>query len=321
MAIHKRDTPPLDRPAAAQPASTPTPTPAHGPSALLAWAELPLWQRDNAYIRTHYRRASHSVRGSLATLLTLHNETVNIHTHLLAGLLFALPLLALLLPAPALQLRSSAPAAPPVPRPLLPFYLGAVACLLTSAAYHTLSAHSARVARLGNQADYVGIVALIAGSFVPSIYYGFCCTPALQTLYWGMIGALGVGCTVVSVDARFRTPQWRPFRAGMFVAMGLSAVVPVAHGVWGAGWRRMEGEIGLRWVLAQGVLYVLGAGIYAVGGSLGCGGWKRGGSVVPRVLTGCRQESRRSGRLASLMFGGARTRYFMFWWCWRRVRT
>ena len=68
----------------------------------------------------------------------------------------------------------------------------------------------------------------------------------------------------MSVIPEFRTPQWRPYRAGMFVAMGLSAVVPVAHG-WGLyGRERMERQIGLSWLLLQGALYILGAGLYAV---------------------------------------------------------
>ena len=39
--------------------------------------------------------------------------------------------------------------------------------------------------------DYVGIVALIFGSFVPSVYYGFYCEPMLQKTYWGMVSFRG----------------------------------------------------------------------------------------------------------------------------------
>ncbi len=50
----------------------------------------------------------------------------------------------------------------------------------------------------------------------------------------------------------------------MFVAMGLSAVIPVLHGVKIYGMAKMTGLMGMPWVVLQGVLYVLGAGIYAV---------------------------------------------------------
>lgn len=56
----------------------------------------------------------------------------------------------------------------------------------------------------------------------------------------------------------------RPFRAGMFVAMGLSAVIPVIHGLKLYGLQNMTQLIGLPFVVAQGGLYILGAGIYAV---------------------------------------------------------
>jgi adiponectin receptor len=50
----------------------------------------------------------------------------------------------------------------------------------------------------------------------------------------------------------------------MFVAMGLSALFPVLHGVALYGIDEMRGRIGLTWLVLQGVLYILGAGIYAV---------------------------------------------------------
>ena len=36
----------------------------------------------------------------------------------------------------------------------------------------------------GNQLDYLGIVILMWGSTIPSIYYGFYCDPGLQKAYW-----------------------------------------------------------------------------------------------------------------------------------------
>jgi adiponectin receptor len=50
----------------------------------------------------------------------------------------------------------------------------------------------------------------------------------------------------------------------MFVAMGASAVIPVLHGVSLFGVTQLERQMGLSWLVLQGVLYVSGAGIYAV---------------------------------------------------------
>lgn len=49
----------------------------------------------------------------------------------------------------------------------------------------------------------------------------------------------------------------------MFVALGLSAVIPVLHGSSLYGIDQMQKQIGLNWVILQGALYIIGAGIYA----------------------------------------------------------
>jgi predicted membrane channel-forming protein YqfA (hemolysin III family) len=68
----------------------------------------------------------------------------------------------------------------------------------------------------------------------------------------------------MSVLPRFRTPAWRPYRALMFVGMGISAVFPVLDGLRMFGIDDMEMQIGLSWLVLQGALYILGAGLYAV---------------------------------------------------------
>lgn len=146
---------------------------------LLRWEELHAWQKDNQYILAHYRPASYSYHVSFQSLFYLHNESVNIHTHLFGApvLLF----IAFISYAFAVHSVSGSD--------ILAFgcfVLGAAFCLSISAAFHTISNHSPLVNQFGNQLDYVGIVALIVGSFIPSIYYGFYCDPVLQKVYWAM---------------------------------------------------------------------------------------------------------------------------------------
>ena len=146
---------------------------------LLKWNALPAWQKDNQYILNHYRPASYSYSGSMQSIFYLHNESVNIHSHLLGSFLF------LCLSFSVYAFREYPVSSSDIAA-FGCFFLGAVICLGMSATYHTISNHSPSVNKFSNQLDYVGIVALITGSFVPSVYYGFFCEPGLQRLYWAM---------------------------------------------------------------------------------------------------------------------------------------
>ncbi|KAH9909215.1 hemolysin III family channel protein [Xylariomycetidae sp. FL2044] len=231
---------------------------------LLLWDDLPAWRRDNAYITRGYRPPSSSIRRSLASgVLGLHNETVNVWTHLVGALLF--PLLGLYL---YLKKNGGGGAGFADGRHndalvLACFFGGAVACLGMSATYHALTNHSEAVARRGNKLDYTGIVLLIVGSYVPALYYGFSCHRRLMAAYLGAICVLGAACAVVSWVERFRTPAWRPYRAAVFVGLGASGVVPVAHALSLYGYRALDDRMGLGWVLLEGALYIFGAFLYA----------------------------------------------------------
>jgi channel protein (hemolysin III family) len=148
-------------------------------SRLVGWDDLPAWRRDNAYIIRAYRPDSNSYRGSFASLGYLHNESVNIWSHLLGALLFLYTGLFFYQEvAPRYESANESD--------LLVFscfFGGAVACLGMSATYHALSNHSPSVSRWGNKLDYSGIVLLIVGSYVPALYYGLFCHPKLITVY------------------------------------------------------------------------------------------------------------------------------------------
>lgn len=152
-------------------------------SLLQLFQELDEWRKDNHYITSGYRSPSNSWAKSWASLAYLHNESVNIYTHLIGAIVFAVG------SVPVYSVLSSRyeQADWHDVYVFACFFLGAVGCLGMSATYHTISNHSRSVAVFGNQLDYLGIVSLIWGSFIPSIYYGFTCQPKLITTYWAMV--------------------------------------------------------------------------------------------------------------------------------------
>lgn len=150
---------------------------------LCLWDDLSPWQQDNAYILSGYRPASSSFKKSFTSLTYLHNESVNIYSHLLGALLFLISSLILystLAPRYASATREDVYV-------FACYFGGAVSCLGMSATYHTIQNHSHAVAVWGNKLDYLGIVALIWGSFVPVLYYGFAGEPELRREYWAMV--------------------------------------------------------------------------------------------------------------------------------------
>jgi adiponectin receptor len=148
-------------------------------SILMLWDDLPAWRRDNAFILSGYRQSRASYLHSLRSLFYVHNESVNIWSHLLGALVAGLVswhLYAAVRPRYEAASRGDVIA-------FACFFAGAVLCLGMSATFHALLNHSEAVMKWGNKLDYSGIVALIVGSYVPALYYGFFCRPDLMSIY------------------------------------------------------------------------------------------------------------------------------------------
>ncbi|KAB8254501.1 hemolysin-III related-domain-containing protein [Aspergillus pseudonomiae] len=208
---------------------------------------IPSWQRENQYILSGYWTASNYFRKSFASLAYIHNESVNIYSHLIPAIL--LLFISLTLHASLTARYTSVSTADTIA--LGCFVLGAVLCLVISATFHTVQNHSSHVARIANQMDYIGIVFLIVGSFIPSIFYGFYCHHIYKH-YLCVITSLGPLCAAISVIPQFPHPTWRSF-----------PLLPVIHGIMKFGIRQMNKQIDLFWVVLQGSLYIVGACIYA----------------------------------------------------------
>ncbi|KAF2761282.1 HlyIII-domain-containing protein [Pseudovirgaria hyperparasitica] len=223
------------------------------------WPEIEEWQQDNHYIWSGYRPASNSFSRSFGSLGYIHNETVNIYTHLLGAVVAVIGAIAMYnIFKPRYDLATSEDVIA-----FSCFFVGATACLGMSATFHTISNHSHSVAAFGNKLDYLGILCLIWGSYVPTLYYGFQRDERLVKIYTGTITANCFGTAMLCIMPRFRTAAFRPLRAGMFVLTGLTGVIPVVHGVFLHGWPTMETQMALSWVISQGTMYIIGAGIYA----------------------------------------------------------
>ncbi|CDK24563.1 unnamed protein product [Kuraishia capsulata CBS 1993] len=238
-------------------------------------SEIPEWQHDNAYILTHYIGETRSFRECFGSLAYLHNEIVNIYTHLVPGIV--MPIVALLagLFIPISTEKQLFPVIP-VDIPVysttgyadyfffLLFFAGVCTCLSLSATYHSVKCHSLGVAVFANQLDYLGIVILIVTSIVGILFYAFIDHPTSRAVFTSITLVQGVLCGVVSMKRQFRHHSWRPFRAAMFIVFGLSSVLPLGYSVVRYGFDQTRRRAGLSWAITEGAMYIGGAIIYAL---------------------------------------------------------
>uniref|UniRef100_A0AAZ3RC46 Adiponectin receptor 2 n=1 Tax=Oncorhynchus tshawytscha TaxID=74940 RepID=A0AAZ3RC46_ONCTS len=185
---------------------------------------LPEWLKDNEYLRHGHRPPMPSFRACFKSIFRIHTETGNIWTHLL-GCLFFLCL------GIMYMFRSNMYFAAPFQEKIVIgiFFIGAILCLSFSWLFHTVYCHSEGVSRVFSKLDYSGIAFLIMGSFVPWLYYSFYCSPNPRLIYLVVVCILGVSAIIVSQCDFFAKPQYRGVRAGVFVGLGLSGVVPTLH--------------------------------------------------------------------------------------------
>ena len=105
---------------------------------LLTYNALESWRKDNHFILTHYRPESYSYAKSFQSLFYLHNESVNIHSHLLGTFVFFFISVFLYL-LERFSVKNGDVAA------FACFFMGAIVCLGISAGYHLISNHSPEV--------------------------------------------------------------------------------------------------------------------------------------------------------------------------------
>lgn len=136
--------------------------------------------------------------------------------------------------------------------------------IVQQVSHGTLDCHITFISYNYFRLDYCGIAMLIMGSFVPWLYYGFYCHYQPKIIYLTVVIVLGFFSIVTSLWDKFSTPQLRPVRAGVFMAFGLSGVIPAIHYVYMEGWFNDISRASLGWLVLMGLLYILGAMFYAL---------------------------------------------------------
>lgn len=185
--------------------------------------DVPSYLRDNEYITKGYR-ADYTLWDCILSVFRIHNETLNIWTHLAGFMLF----LSLTVSMAAYEWE---PHNNTVHWPFYVFLSGAMVCLLCSAVCHVFTCVSGMLNAIIWRFDYAGIAVMITTSFFPPVYYGFLCNRTEQVLYLASTTMFGVATLCFSLLNCFQAVEWRPVRALSFAVLGLWGVVPCVHAI------------------------------------------------------------------------------------------
>lgn len=223
--------------------------------------EIDEWQQDNHFIRSGYVKETSSFSNCFNSLFYLHNESINIHTHLLPSFFAFLVIIYYVnyeLPIYDNYLG--------VWEKLnfLQFGMAVTACLLISSTYHCVKSHSDTVSKLGNKFDYFGIVILITCSLNSIVLFSFYDEPFWKFTFIIIFLGLATTCTVLTLDPRFATNVYRPLRSLMFILFGLSGILPLIAAVKLYGYSAAVERSCAGWLVLEGISYISGAVLYAM---------------------------------------------------------
>jgi adiponectin receptor len=174
------------------------------------------------YIHDGYR-ADYSFSQTLLSLFTLHNETMNIWSHLIG-------FICVLIAAFSLTIEFQLDEVPILERILMGVYLTSAAmCMLLSTIYHWFGCLSKDHYFALLSLDLTGIAGLIAGSYFPASYYAFYCTPNLQVVYLITSTLILVVGIVIAVFGSSESKSAALIRNGGFGSLVIFGLVPITR--------------------------------------------------------------------------------------------
>ena len=188
-----------------------------------------------AYITGGYRSQGSSVWQCIASLFELHNETLNIWTHVVGAGIFVYLLIAVLTTGELSPFFSIVKPVSGLDAAALSVYLATcIVCFILSVLFHLFTAASTPILEFFSHADHLGILVLMMGSNLPMIVYGFWHSTQLIVLHVMLCAAalaLAVGL--------LQNDRMQPYKLRIFL------------GVVAIGWIQLMHDISYRGALSS----------------------------------------------------------------------
>lgn len=174
------------------------------------------------YIHDGYR-VDYTFTHTFFSLFTLHNETMNIWSHLIGFVCTLIGGFSLIL---EFQIES----VNLTERVLMGIYITSAAmCMLLSTIYHWFGCLSENHYFALLSLDLTGIAGLIAGSYFPASYYAFYCTPILQNVYLFTSTLILVIGILIAMFGSTNSKTASLIRNGGFGSLVIFGLVPITR--------------------------------------------------------------------------------------------
>jgi predicted membrane channel-forming protein YqfA (hemolysin III family) len=111
-------------------------------------------------------------------------------------------------------------------------------------------------------------------------------------------------CSYATIDTKFRTPKFRPYRAAMYAGLGLSAIIFIIHGLLIHGWETQKHRMSLNWMALMATFNLIGAAAYAA---------RVRRPFSPKVARLDKNRFRRDGALRNMISMAAVTSSYIVW--------
>lgn len=156
----------------------------------------------------------------LLTLFSIHNETGNVWTHLVASVLSL---------CVATSFASQYGIIPTWPGTI---YMMSLFILFTFSWWaHLTWPLGEKYRNIVFKLDYIGIIIVTSAHFFPIANYLFLCeSEAVKLAYVSIVCFLGMCLVPLTMCDTFGEPAWRAFRSVCFSLYGASTIVPLVHG-------------------------------------------------------------------------------------------
>lgn len=222
---------------------------------LASFCQIPEYMRCNDAILGGYRMNFNTWGKACVSLFQLHNETLNVWTHLLGWVLM------ITLMFYALQ-TWLAEATTTTKAMFLVWNIAAQLQMLASSYYHQFCCLSRRCWGNLQKLDYTAIAVLICGSHFPIIHYAMYCNPNWKLAYLGLVVGIAAASIAMSWTPYFLQPAFNTPRVFLFILTAISFLIAAPH--WLQFIPSLSELSPVAWRLGlMGVCYIGGACIYA----------------------------------------------------------